>query len=128
MELKEKLNIEYLAYIKKYGRNPNVIFISHNLYAESSLLPIYGIPPKHLWECDVFYISTPNQVKFAENNDVKKGVARFQVDSGWDAYVVDKFKASIGGIGGGKHIRSVQTEVDPIKFTGEELEAYLAQS
>lgn len=133
MDIKQQLTEKRDTYIETYGLNPNILFISNNLFADLDQMVdgenLYNASPKHLWGTDVIVVLSDDIIKFAEHTDVRKAAIRFKEDRGWGEYPVRKFKTSIGGgKGGSELIKSETTEQDLISFTGEEIEIYLMQN
>ena len=132
VDLKQKLDQERNAYIHKYKRTPNIIFVSHSLYDELDAMVghqnLYNAAPKHLWGANVIMVLTPGYVKFAEDSDIRKAVKRFHSDKSWDSYKVAKTETTIGSVGGGLNTPSKVIELDPIEFSREEIEIYIMQN
>lgn len=132
MDLRIKLDQERNAYIQKYKRTPNIIFVSNNFYSELNTMVdnqnLYNAAPKHLWGADVIIVLTPNYIKFAEASDVRKAAQSFHNDKSWDSYRVSKTHTTIGRVGGGVPTPSEVIELEPIEFSREEIEVYIMQN
>ena len=132
VDLRQKLNQARNAYIDKYRRDPNVIFISNSFYGELDKmvggLNLYDTAPRHLWGANVIVVLTPDYIKFAEDSDVRKAAQRFHSDGSWDSYKVPKTRTTIGSVNNGVHMPSEIIELEPIEFSKEEIEIYLMQN
>jgi len=132
VDLKQKLDQERNAYIHKYNRTPDIIFVSHSLYDELDAMVghqnLYNAAPKQLWGANVIMVLTPGYVKFAEEVDIRKAVKIFHNDKSWDSYKVAKTETTIGSVGGVSNTPAKVIELEPIEFSREEIEIYITQN